>query len=129
MSPYNLLRPPPPPHDPTERILVTRLDGWQVRDFADDDSRQHYFATRGFAHFQLWHPERRLSVLTPSRLTDQQFEVFPIGRGKLRIRSWDELASLLRSHHGVVPPSLSCLRALERWFQRLDPPGGAGDAA
>lgn len=111
-------RRPPPPHDPAERVLITRLDGWQVRDFGYDDVRLAYFATRGFAHFQLWHPERRLSVLTPSRLTDGQYEVFPIGRWKRRAPSWRALAALLRAHDAPAPPSEACLRALERWFSR-----------
>ena len=47
----------------------------ELRQFADDDPRTAYFARRGFAHVQLWHPERRVSVLTPSRLTGGNFEL------------------------------------------------------
>jgi hypothetical protein len=118
VSPRVVASPLPPPHDPAERVLVTRLDGWQVRDFGYDDIRVAYFAARGISHFQLWHPVQRVSVLTPSRLTDDQYEVFPVQRWKRRALSWREMADVLRSHHALEPPSESCLRALERWFLR-----------
>jgi hypothetical protein len=119
MSPRFSLRRPPPPHDPTERILVTRIDGWLVRDFAEDDQRLAYFAMRGFSHFQLWHPAYSISVLTPSRLTGGAFEVFPIGNWKRRAADWEALDSMLKTYHQVAPPGESCLRALERWFPHL----------
>lgn len=53
---------PPPPHDPAERVLITRIDGWHVRDFSLVDVRSAYFALRGFAHLQLWHPDARVSL-------------------------------------------------------------------
>jgi hypothetical protein len=121
---------PPPPHDPLERVLVTRIDGWQVRDFAHDDERLAYFAAHGFSHLQLWNPARGVSVLTPSRLTDGRFEAFPIAGWKQRADDWLALATLLRATHGLVPPGPACLRAVERWFLRPDAPELSGpDAA
>jgi hypothetical protein len=129
VSPRTATRPPPPPHDPAERVLITRLDGWQVRDFGYDDVRLAYFATRGFSHFQLWHPAQRVSVLTPSRLTDGRYEVFPVAGWKRRAPSWSALAALLRAHHHVEPPGEASLRVLERWFQRIPDLPSGGDVA
>ena len=39
----------------------------------------------------------------------------------------DALATLLRAHHDLEPPSEACLRALERWFQRAPDLPGGGD--
>jgi len=127
VSPRVAAAPPPPPHDPAERVLITRVDGWHVRDFGYDDIRLAYFATRGYSHFQLWHPHQRVSVLTPSRLTDGTYEVFPVGTWKRRAADWSALATLLRAHHDLEPPSEACLRALERWFQRAPDLPGGGD--
>jgi hypothetical protein len=49
--------PPPPPHDPRERVLLARLDGWELRDFARSDERWVYLSAHGFAHLQLWHDD------------------------------------------------------------------------
>jgi hypothetical protein len=109
---------PPPPHDPSERVLVTHIDRWEVRDFARDDSRYSYFLRHGFSHLQLWHPEGGISLLTPSRLTSDQYELFPIEGWKRRHGDWGQLGSLLLREHGVALPSLVELRAVDRWFVR-----------
>jgi hypothetical protein len=119
MSPLFLPQRPPPPHDPTERVLITRIEGWQVRDFAHDDERLAYFAARGLGHLQLWHAARGVSVLTPSRLTDGRYEAFPIAGWKQRADDWQALATMLRASHGLALPSHARLRAVERWFTRL----------
>jgi hypothetical protein len=109
---------PPPPHDPTERVLVTRIDGWEVRDFAPDDSRYSYFLRYGFAHLQLWHAASGVSLLTPSRLTADQYELFPFAGWKLRHADWATLRALVAREHAVSLPALVELRAVERWFVR-----------
>ncbi len=109
---------PPPPHDPTERVLITHLEGWEVRDFALDDSRYGYFLRHGFLHLQLWHPARGVSLLTPSRLTSDQYEVFPLAGWKRRHADWSALRSQVLREHAVLLPSLVELRAIDRWFVR-----------
>jgi hypothetical protein len=109
---------PPPPHDPTERALITHIDDWEVRDFAPDDSRYSYFLRHGFSHLQLWHPGRGVSLLTPSRLTADQYELFPFAGWKLRQVEWTTLRGLVLRQHGLQLPSLVELRAVDRWFVR-----------
>jgi hypothetical protein len=111
-------RDPPPPHDPSERALITRIETWEARDFAVDDPKRQYFLRHGFAHAQLWHPIARVSLLTPSRLTARQYEAFPVSGWKYRHAHWPALrASILREHR-VRLPALVELRALHRWLQR-----------
>jgi hypothetical protein len=109
---------PPPPHDPTERVLLGHIDDWEVRDFAVDDPRHRYLLPRGFGHLQLWHPSAHLSILTPSRLTLDRYEAFPVAGWKRRAHDWAALAALLRAETDVQPPSPLSLRALARWFER-----------
>jgi hypothetical protein len=91
---------PPPPHDPSERVLLARVDGWELRDFPRSDERWAYLGTHGFAHLQLWNHDAGVSVLTPSRLTGDRFEAFPIAGWKWATESWERLcATVTREHH------------------------------
>ena len=103
---------PPPPHDPRERELVIRVRGWDVRVFGDD--KFQYFVRQGFWHAQLWHPEACVSVLTPSRLTGDSYEVFPIASWKARAAKYRELARLIAEEHGLELPRELELLELER---------------
>lgn len=109
---------PPPPHDPRERALVDFVDGWQVRVFPATDPKFPYFVGRRLLHVQLWHPEARVSVLTPSRLTAGCFEAFPYRDWKIRLRCPDALERVVRDSHGVALPALPRLAALVLWHVR-----------
>ncbi len=102
---------PPPPHDPRERDLVLRVDSWEIRLFGEH--KFQYFVRHGLWHAQLWQPEARVSVLTPSRLTCELYEVFPIAAWKARAESYDELAELIEREHRVVLPRRVVWQALE----------------
>src|SRR5687768_16947328 len=81
------VRLPPPPHDPRDRIVVSRAGQWEVRVFSESDPKFVYLMTHGMWHLQLFHPTRGISVLTPSALTRQCYELFPIRGWKARV-SW-----------------------------------------
>lgn len=119
-------RRPPPPHDPTERVLALVVDDWEVRLY--EGRKFEYFSTRGLLHLQLWHPGSGVSVLTPSRLTNGLFEVFPIDDWKARVSSYESLAPLVRSA-GATPLAagrIACLEsALVRQFERAARAGAA----
>lgn len=107
---------PPPPHDPRERELASRTaDGqWEVRVFG---SRMfQYFVTRGLWHVQLWHPEARVSLLTPSRLTLGFYEAFPIAGWKGHAPDHGRLVALVARSHRVTLPSAVELARIERAF-------------
>jgi hypothetical protein len=118
LSPEPPVEWPPSPHDPCERTLVGESHGWQVRVFPQGEPKHAYFAARGFLHVQLWEPTRGVSLLTPSRLTEDRFEVFPVRSWKCRPPDYDAVREVVLEAHGVGVPPWPVVRALERWFVR-----------
>ncbi len=105
---------PPPPHDPSERELVYLAGEWEVRIF--DGPRFRYFVERGLWHVQLWHPARRVSVLTPSALTQDSYEVYPIRGWKERASTARGAARLLAEEHALAFVDETVLANIERAF-------------
>ncbi len=103
---------PPPPHDPSDRDVVVRLGSWEVR--VSTGRHFEYFVPRGFWHVQLWHPEARISILTPSRLTSGAFEAFPSRGWKARARTYSALREWLADEHDTDLPSDADVRWVER---------------
>ena len=109
---------PPPPHDPRERVVLCPADDWQVRAFLFTDPRFEYLAPRGLWHIQLWHPQAGVSILTPSALTMDCYEIFPIRTWKRRAGTYEELSALLQTFHDIMPPSVGMLNGLQALFVR-----------
>ncbi|WP_394843325.1 hypothetical protein LZC95_40530 [Pendulispora brunnea] len=103
---------PPPPHDPRERDLAMVLEGWEVRLFGG--RKFQYFVTRGFWHLQLWHPEARISVLTPSRLTQGFYETFPVANWKAQAPDYKSLVQLVTGMHEIRLPNYGEVARLEK---------------
>jgi hypothetical protein len=109
----------PPPHDPGERTLVAWVGLWEVRQFPDGDARLAYFRPRGFHHLQLWSAAERVSILTPSRLTAGQFEVWREGGQRSSAPTWRHVTEQLS---GIAVPSALEISALESWFIEREEP-------
>ena len=103
---------PPPPHDPRERERIATVSGWEIRQFVGQ--KYLYFVRNGFWHVQLWHPRARVSVLTPSRLTRDRYELFPSAGWKARAQKYADLAPLIAGEHPVSLLPEHALRELER---------------
>ncbi|WP_437934633.1 hypothetical protein [Sorangium sp. So ce341] len=103
---------PPPPHDPRERELALVVAGWEVRLFVG--RKFEYFVAHGFWHLQLWHPEARVSVLTPSRLTCGLYEAYPIANWKAQAPDYDKLVTLLGGLFAAKLPEKAAVLRLER---------------
>ncbi len=104
---------PPAPHDPREREVVASAGGWEVLQFPEGDSRIRYFAPRDMLHLQLWHPGRRISILTPSRITGGLYEVVLASFGdRGRTSSLPALREALRE---VLSVDLPSDRQFQRW--------------
>jgi len=71
------------------------LDEWDVYAFDPTSEVHHYMARREMFHLQLWHPQARVSILTSSALTENQFELYPFQGWKLRTDTWQEISDLL----------------------------------
>jgi hypothetical protein len=104
---------PPAPHDPREREVVGRVGAWEIRQFPPSDPKLAYFGGRGFLHIQLWHPERGVSILTPSRLTGGRFDVWTEDGCWLSLARWQTVAASLPD---VTTPGPLEVEAIERWF-------------
>jgi hypothetical protein len=115
---------PPAPHDPREREHVLTLRGWEVRLF--DDERFAYFVPRGLWHVQLWQPELGISLLTPSRLTRQAYELFPVAEWKRRVHGYRELVELITREHRTAFISEAELAGVEARFVAHLVRGGLG---
>ncbi len=107
---------PPPPHDPRERTCVGHIDQWEVRIIRQSEPRHHYFAKRSLLHIQLWHPHLHISILTPSRLTANYYEMFPIQGKKIPVCCLNTVNNLLQEYYHL--PSLDPLvvNFSERYF-------------
>ncbi|WP_437996055.1 hypothetical protein WMF26_33375 [Sorangium sp. So ce185] len=115
---------PPPPHDPRERELALVVAGWEVRLFVG--RKFEYFVARGFWHLQLWHPEARVSVLTPSRLTRGLYEAYPIANWKAQAPDYDKLVTLLGGLFAAKLPDKAAVLRLERALVDEVVRGGGG---
>jgi hypothetical protein len=62
----------------------------------------------------MWHPIERISIVTPSRLTGGNFELWSHG-DRIASATWDAIEMALLGF-GVDPPSRNEVRAIERWF-------------
>lgn len=81
-------------HARTERVQFAAFGDWEVWRHPEGQSAHRYFSSRGFLHLQLWHPTAHVSILTPSRLTRDRFEIWRHGI-RIAVRSWDDVAGRL----------------------------------
>lgn len=103
------------PHAPGPRTLLAVLPGgWEVRGFAPADPRVSFALGRGFWHVQLYEPCARLSVLTPSRLTDGWYEVSTPRHALRHALDEDDVARLVA--HARSPIDATALREVRRRF-------------
>lgn len=104
----------PPLHAPHDRVVVGQVGAWELRHYREGDRRLAYFADKGFAHVQLWHAATGTSILTPSRLTGGEFELW-CAPERVLCPAWPGVEAELRDR-GIAPPGRHAVRALERWF-------------
>jgi hypothetical protein len=106
----------PPPHDPEERERPHTIGVGEVR--VINHAKFGFFVERGLWHAQLWHRTARVSVLTPSRLTGDAYEIFPSAGWKRRASSHREIMRALFEEHAIAFVSEDALREVERIFVR-----------
>jgi len=103
-------------HDPHQRVMVGYAGDWEVRDFPRHHDAGHEANRQGMAHVQLWLPSHGVSLLTPSLLTRDRWEAYPIADWKLATPYFGIMAQLLRTEHGVELPSGAEMRRIARWL-------------
>lgn len=92
-------------HNENLRSLVYWLGEWDVRIYRPCSDVHRLLAVNGMYHLQLWHPESRTSLLTPTALTEHQFEVSPLFGGAFHSHSYAELAAVLNAARGIELPA------------------------
>jgi hypothetical protein len=108
------------PHDARNRKVLTTEGPWEFRVVPAPANAAG--ARRQRLHgVQLWHPQGRVSVLTPALSTEGWLEVFPVEQLRWAVADWDGVAELVRAEHGLEVPAWPAIVALYRWFLR----GGA----
>jgi hypothetical protein len=108
----------PRPHDPDDRVLVATIGPWELRDFAEGSSFARFFAKHGIAHRQLYARAVGLSILTPSPLTEGEFDLRSIDGERWATRSERALREHVSERYGAALPDGVALRALARWIPR-----------
>ncbi|MEM7465573.1 MAG: hypothetical protein AAF387_01680 [Pseudomonadota bacterium] len=107
---------PVKPHDPADRILLARLTAceltprlstWEVRSFDCAGPFHLYFTKHDMLHLQLWNPYFGISLLSPSKITADRFEAFPISGWKVASKSYDAISSKIESQFATKLPELS----------------------
>ena len=98
-------------HSIVERPLFAALGEWEVRRHLETGREHAYFTSRGFLHLQLWHDAARVSILTPSRLTGDRFEIWRDGI-RIRVGSWAEVVARLS---GLALPRANEIATLWLW--------------
>jgi len=97
-------------HSESGRGLVFWLDEWDVRMSVATSDEHRLLVVNGMFHIQLWHPQAKLSVLTPSPLTGHQFEASSLLGKPFRSESYDELAAVVRAALHVDMPHVDRVR-------------------
>jgi hypothetical protein len=118
-------------HSPHDRALLARCEAWEIRRYDEDDPRFAYLAARGQLHLQLWHPIDHVSILSPSALTNDRFEISRHA-SRVLVSNWLGVVDLLRDYK--LPKSAE-LASLMTWLiVRYEvaayraPPRARGDA-
>jgi hypothetical protein len=114
-----------PLHAPDDREFLTRADGWEVRVFGERDARYAYFARKQMLHLQLLHRAFGVSVLTPSKLTGDRWELHVEHAPRSRFATRAEIERVLQHVFAARLPNPVTLAGLEFWFVRI--PGGTID--
>ena len=98
-------------HSLVERQRFATLGEWEVRRHLETGGQHAYFAPRGFLHLQLWHASAEVSILTPSQLTNDRFEIWRDGL-RIRVGTWHEVVAHLP---GLALPCATELATLWLW--------------
>lgn len=107
------------PHRPDDRIVVDTVSvtggaaafgHWEVRIFDPAGQFHHYFALRALLHVQFWQPFFGVSILSPSRLTRFNYELFPLNEWKYASPDYADIGRRLRSAMGIRLPDEAFVR-------------------
>ena len=102
-------------HRPQLRACVQKYFGWQLCVIPRNDPYHAEATQAGHLHLQLWHRGTSTSILTPSGLTNDSYEVWN-ERIHLRFAEYCCLTSVIQNELGVHLPSLTWMEQYLCWF-------------
>lgn len=109
-------------HAVTERAVVGRCGGWEVRRHPLGEPAVAAYVRDGYLHLQLWCGRSGISILTPSRLTAGLFDLQLADGARVRAHLYQRVVDAVPA--GVRAPSESDVAALERWHVLPHEPAG-----
>lgn len=119
---------PPFPHDPRDRCWIHETRGWHIRMLALNDPRRQACIAHGLQHLQLWHPELSVSILTPSKMTDDSFEVWNNGN-RARLCGYKHLSQYIGLKLKTAVPCYGVIQQFERFYVHATYLGAPSPAA
>lgn len=129
-APQPAAAPEPWLHDPDARVPVLRVGDWEVRALRRGSPRFRRLHRRGGLHVQLWDPAAGVSVVTPSALTGQRFEICRRGDRPIAVPRPPQLHGTVADLGAAPLPTMREIALLADWFTRAGRRGrGAGPAA
>lgn len=111
-------------HDPDARIPVLRVGDWEVRALRRGSPRFRRLHRCGGLHVQFWDPATGVSVVTPSALTGQRFEICRRGDRPVAVPRPPQLHGTVAGLGAAPLPTMREIALLADWYTRAS--GGAG---
>ena len=97
-------------HDHRRRVIVFWLGEWEVLMHPPCSDLHRLLVVNGMFHLQLWHPQSRTSILTPSAFTKGMFEINSLFGSEYTSRVYGELPPILHAAkrvHAPIPERVS----------------------
>ena len=103
-------------HDPLIRQLVGHIDEWEIRVFSEASPGFDKLAREGLLHVQFWNRANHVSLISPSVLTGDAFEISPIKGKPFRSRNLERIRIESIGQYGLWIPDAESIRILmESW--------------
>lgn len=91
-------------HDHRRRVVMFWLGEWEVLMHPPCSELHRLLVVNGMFHMQLWHPESRTSILTPSAITEGLFEINSLFGSEYASHAYSELLPILHAAKLVHAP-------------------------
>lgn len=105
-------------HDPDARVPVLRVGDWEVRALRRGSPRFRRLQRCGGLHVQLWDPATGVSVVTPSALTGQRFEICRHGDRPIAVPRPPQLHGTVAGLGAAPLPTMREIALLADWYTR-----------
>jgi len=117
LSPLSSITPlrPPELHDPCERACLSEFGGWSLWSTPRNIPEYTDIVRSGALHMQLFHSGACVSILTPSSLTDNHYELWTPAQ-RMRVCCYHHVAEKLVELGAPPPPCPGILSRFTAWF-------------